>query len=67
MQYAFYACVMYRAFVPLGPFLMLHASGQLAIVKKRIDNLFTELNDDVIKEKLREIIYICSKYTGKYF
>ncbi|CAB3242650.1 unnamed protein product [Arctia plantaginis] len=47
---------MYVTFVPLGPFLMLHACGQLEIVKKRIDNLFTDLNDEVITEKLKEII-----------
>lgn len=54
--FGFYACIMYIAYVPLGPIFMLHACGQLELVKSRIDDLFVECDDQVIRRKLKSII-----------
>uniref|UniRef100_A0A2A4J2M8 Odorant receptor n=1 Tax=Heliothis virescens TaxID=7102 RepID=A0A2A4J2M8_HELVI len=51
-----YSALMYAAFVPLGPIFILHACGQLVLVKNKIDGLFVECDDEVIRLKLRGII-----------
>ncbi|XP_075987183.1 uncharacterized protein LOC142983892 [Anticarsia gemmatalis] len=47
---------MYAAYVPLGPIMMLHACGQLDIVRMKIDHLFEEADAEIIKEKMKAII-----------
>lgn len=56
LLYGCYASLMYVAYVPLGPIFMLHACGQLELVKNRIDDLFVECDDQVIRRKLKNII-----------
>ncbi|XP_075987372.1 uncharacterized protein LOC142983994 [Anticarsia gemmatalis] len=52
--YTFYIAVNYIAFLPLAPVLMLHACGQLELIKKRLDELHEgELSD--VNVKLNEI------------
>ncbi|XP_022834752.1 uncharacterized protein LOC111362319 [Spodoptera litura] len=54
--FACYACMNYVAYVPLGPIFMLHASGQLELIKNQIDDLFSECDPEKIRMKLRDII-----------
>nr|ALM26223.1 odorant receptor 33 [Athetis dissimilis] len=56
LVFAFYSAFMYLAWVPLGPIFILHVCGQLELVEMKIDALFEELDDEVIKRKLKNII-----------
>ncbi|XP_049705531.2 uncharacterized protein LOC110375040 [Helicoverpa armigera] len=56
LLFSAYSALMYAAFVPLGPIFILHACGQLVLVKLRIDDLFVECDDEVIRKKLKGII-----------
>lgn len=52
-----YTCVMYVALVPLGPVFMLHACGQLAVLKIRVKTLFPDqgFSPEATINKLRDI------------
>ncbi|KAJ8707363.1 hypothetical protein PYW08_010615 [Mythimna loreyi] len=54
--FACYSGLMYIAYVPLGPIFMLHICGQLELTERRIDDLFVECDDIIIREKLKSII-----------
>lgn len=57
VAYAFYSSTLYISFVPLGPMLMLHATGQLVVMRSRIDVLFKSGGDiEEIGVKLNGII-----------
>nr|AOE48014.1 putative odorant receptor OR9 [Athetis lepigone] len=56
LEFGLYSGLMYLAYVPLGPIFILHACGQLELVAMKIDVLFVELDDEVIKRKLKNII-----------
>lgn len=55
--YLVYSVCMYATLVPLGPIFMLHACGQLELVKMRVLNLFPEhgYNHKKSKKELRMI------------
>lgn len=58
MYYGLYTLLMYIGFTPLGLIFMLHACGQLEIVKYRIGNLFNGDHYDPkeIRERLKNIV-----------
>lgn len=56
LGYASYSSTLYAAFVPLGPTFMLHACGQLEVVKSRVETLFKNDDKEEIKAQLKEII-----------
>lgn len=56
LAYGSYASVMLCAFVPLGPIFMLHACGQLELVKQRIDSLFDSDDLELVRQKLKDIL-----------
>nr|QZH55136.1 odorant receptor 40 [Achelura yunnanensis] len=58
VYYTIYANIMYIGFSPLGPIFMLHACGQLEIVKERIKSIFPEHNYDAeeAKQKLKDVV-----------
>lgn len=53
-----YAILMYIAFAPLGPVFMLHACGQLEVIKKRMLAIFLdkEIDSGKVLRDLREIV-----------
>ncbi|XP_026328580.1 odorant receptor 2a-like [Hyposmocoma kahamanoa] len=61
-----YTCLMYNSLVPLGPVLMLHASGQLALLESRLKNLFpdqgfsAEETNKTLKDIAKELTIIYS-------
>nr|QLI62058.1 odorant receptor 15 [Streltzoviella insularis] len=58
MFYVFISVIMYIGFAPMGPIFMLHACGQLEILKKRMQNLFANNGDDLgeTRTKLKNIV-----------
>lgn len=56
LGFGVYSSFMYTAFVPLGPSFMLHACGQLEVLKMRIDLLFNGDDVNEVAEKLKDIV-----------
>nr|WDE18884.1 olfactory receptor 33 [Antheraea pernyi] len=57
ISYAAYSSTTYISFVPLGPIFMLHACGQLELIKKRINKLFDgALSIREVNSELKDII-----------
>ncbi|XP_050555502.1 uncharacterized protein LOC126911605 [Spodoptera frugiperda] len=56
LSFACYSSLNYTSYVPLGPIFMLHASGQLELVRNRIEDLFLECDAEAIRVKLKGII-----------
>lgn len=54
--YACYSGLMYCTFVPLGPIFLLHACGQLEVVKSRIEGVFASDDLEEVKQKLKNIV-----------
>lgn len=55
----FYAAIVYNAFVPIGPALMLHANGQLAVLEYRLQTIFPDhgFSPQDTNKKLRDIAH----------
>lgn len=56
LSFGVFSCLIYCAFVPLGPILLLHGCGQLEVVKSRIDNLFKSNDLGEVTQKLKDIV-----------
>lgn len=53
---AIYSSAMYCAFIPLGPIFMLHACGQIELIKIRIDCLFESDDLEEVRQNLKKIV-----------
>ncbi|KAF9418630.1 hypothetical protein HW555_004596 [Spodoptera exigua] len=56
MFFACYSALNYVAYVPLGPIFMLHACGQIELVRNRVEVLFSGSDVEEIRMKLKDII-----------